>query len=106
LSVVAKKRFLYYYYKARIEALTESNIYSSWQVTGLWPLSKHRALGSYFIKDNRVKKAKTLELASGNSFSSYFCTDKCFCLLRGIFFTTSKQSQELRGIVARYARWK
>jgi len=105
-SVVAKKRFLYCYHKARIEALTESNIRSGWRATGLWPLSKHKALGSHFIEDNRIKEARSLELATGDGFSGHFCTDKCFCLPRGTSFATPKRSQELRGMVARYTRRK
>jgi hypothetical protein len=41
-TVVAKKRFLYCYHKARIEALTESNIRSGWRAFNhprrkVWP---------------------------------------------------------------------
>lgn len=44
--VVAKKFFLYCYHKAQMEALTAANICSGWRATGLWPVSKHRALVS------------------------------------------------------------
>ena len=47
-TIVAKQRFLYCYHKARIETLTESNIRSGWRATGLWPVSKHRAIGTHF----------------------------------------------------------
>jgi hypothetical protein len=68
----------------------ELNIRSSWRVTGLWPLSKYKVLGSYFIKDNYIKEARLLELATSDGFSSYFYTDKYFYLSRGTSFTTPK----------------
>jgi 4-hydroxybenzoate polyprenyltransferase len=55
-SAVSKKRFLYCYHKARMEAITEANIRSGWRATGLWPISRHRALGSHFIEYNSFSK--------------------------------------------------
>lgn len=46
LTVMAKKRFLYCYHRVRMEAIIADNIRSGWRATGLWPVSKHRVLGS------------------------------------------------------------
>ena len=69
-------------------------------------MSKHRVLRSHFIEDNRREEARSLELDTRNSFSSHFCTDKCFYRPQGTVFATPKQSQDLRGIVAKYAHKK
>jgi 4-hydroxybenzoate polyprenyltransferase len=105
-TIVAKKRLLYCYHKARMEALSAANIRSGWRATGLWPVSKHRVLGSRFIEENRQKKARSSKSSARNSFSSHFCTDKCFCRPRGTNFATPKRSQEIRSMVARYVHQK
>jgi 4-hydroxybenzoate polyprenyltransferase len=45
-TAMGRRRFLYCYHRARIDALTEENIRSGWRGSGLWPVSKHRALGN------------------------------------------------------------
>ena len=100
MLIVAKKQFFYYYYKAYLDTLIEINICSGWRATGLWPLSKYKALRSRFIDNNRRDKARLLELSIINSFSSYFCTNKCFYWRPRDIFTTSKRSQDLHSMVA------
>jgi hypothetical protein len=101
---MAKKRFLFCYHKARIDALTEANICSGWRSAGLWPVSKHRALGSHFIAEIRQKAAKSRKSSSVNSFSSQLHTPKCFSRPSALKFATPRRSQELRWMVAIYAR--
>jgi hypothetical protein len=71
-SIVAKKRFLYCYHRARLDTLTETNICSGWRATGLWPLSKHRALGSRFIDDNRRDEARSLNRVQSMASAAIF----------------------------------
>lgn len=52
LTVMAKKRFLECYHKAREEAITEANIRSGWRGAGLWLVNKVRALSSTYVLEN------------------------------------------------------
>jgi hypothetical protein len=79
-STVAKKRFLFCYHKARMEVITEVNICSGWWATGLWPISRHRALGSHFIKENRWQKR-----VSGKESAAICALISVFVDLRGSF---------------------
>jgi 4-hydroxybenzoate polyprenyltransferase len=51
-TVMAKKRFLFCYHKAGMEALTGANIRSGWRAADLWPVSRVRALGNHHILEN------------------------------------------------------
>jgi len=66
--VMAKKRFLYCYYKAREEVITEENIHSGWRAAGLWLVSRIRALGSTYILENHQNRVKSRQSGGRNSF--------------------------------------
>jgi 4-hydroxybenzoate polyprenyltransferase len=105
-TVMAKRRFLYCYHKAREEALTASNICSGWRATGLWPVNRARGLSSNHILENRQRKDDFKDSGAGNSFIDENGTMQSLSRVPELIFQTSKQSRELRSLVHLYAREK
>lgn len=105
-TVMAKKRFLYCYHRARMEALTEQNIRSGWRGAGLWPVSRRKALQNKAILENHQKKKKSSKSSGKRSFIGQFATPQTLSRSSEPIFATPKRSQEMRGLVARYVRQK
>ena len=89
-----------------MEAITADNIRSGWRATGLWPVSKHRALGNRQILENHRNKRISTDSGNGNSFISPNGTPQSFLRPLERIFVTPTRSQELRGLVTRYVRQK
>jgi len=99
-TVQAKKRFLYCYHRARIDALTEANIRSGWRSTGLWPVSKTATMANRFLLENRKKEGKPTKKKDRVQYVNQFSTPQSFSLPSEVMWATPTKSQELRQMVA------
>jgi hypothetical protein len=87
-----KRRFLYCYHRARIEAITEGNICSGWRETGLWPVSRVRALGSRHIFENHQIQPESSNSGGRNSFIGPNGTPEYFPQALGQILATPTRS--------------
>jgi hypothetical protein len=66
-SVAGKRNFLECYRRARLDALSASNITSGWKATGLWPVSvKHPLLSPLLLKKPLPKRPITPKATQNN----------------------------------------
>jgi 4-hydroxybenzoate polyprenyltransferase len=95
-SVAGKRNFLECYRRARLDALSASNITSGWKATGLWPVSvKHPLLSPLLLKKPLPKRPITPKATQNNGQVNIL--PKLIGLEdSGVVWSTPRHSQDLR----------